>query len=267
LNDASEGKEGADLLLFSPGMRSPRIINAGEHLEFPDNPEEGGNAYRLRHLKVDDLDRDGFQEIILATWHRHRYSAQIYVFDTGGNILMRYTNAGAIYVVDTMDIDGDGVKEVIGAGTDNYPDCNRAMVVGFSPFDQTMLPPGTWDHPRIYNRHIELARVKFFVTFDQTPLGKKFWTRNFVSGIEYKERSNRLLVMVSETESWLHELYYTLSLPDCRVLNVETGDPFEENMKIHFPDVTVNESFKTSLKDNVRVWYLGPVNPVMRFKS
>jgi len=254
LNDESPGKEGADLVIFTQGNSSPKIINLGEYLEFPENPEESRNTYHLDDIRVDDLNYDGLMEIIVSTMHKKRYSSQIYVLDHEGEIIMRYTNAGAICWLETIDVDGDGTKEVIGSGTDNYPDCNRAMAVGFSPFNQENLPYGSIEKSRIYDRAEELSRVKFFLMIEQTPLGAEFRIRNAANRIEHLMSPHSLLIIIGETVPSHIDLLYTIALPDFKVLKVETGDIFEGQLRNHVPGFVVDEAYKNSLKKNVRLW-------------
>jgi len=75
--------------------------------------------YRICGFDVSDLDNDGNLEIIVISIQMPQWPCQLAVLDHKGELLGKYWNAGHFGDILTIDLNEDGRKEIVAAGTNN----------------------------------------------------------------------------------------------------------------------------------------------------
>jgi len=76
------------------------------------------DEFRIAHISVRDLDKDGQKEILQIGFHWD-FPVCVQVSDAAGKILGRYWHVGQLDVVTYKDLDGDGVEEILLGGQNN----------------------------------------------------------------------------------------------------------------------------------------------------
>jgi hypothetical protein len=72
--------------------------------------------YRIRGFGLSDLDNDGRLEILVISDHHSGFPTRFLVVNAQGRITGDYWNSGRIEDFRTVDLDGDGIKEIILCG-------------------------------------------------------------------------------------------------------------------------------------------------------
>ena len=75
--------------------------------------------YRVHGFDVNDIDNDGSFEIIVFSYHKPDFPCQLLVLNSEGNKLGEYWNSGQLKDTAYVDLDNDGIKEIIIAGMNN----------------------------------------------------------------------------------------------------------------------------------------------------
>lgn len=91
--------------------RTGRRLKFG-NIEYPD-------SYGIDKLDTEDLDGDGREEVMLASAHRDDFPTQFLVLDFNGRKKGEYWNSGRMMDWEYIDIDRDGIKEIIVAAMNN----------------------------------------------------------------------------------------------------------------------------------------------------
>lgn len=107
--------------------------------EFPTGfpVEVGGKRFSgdflVRGFDVDDLNGDGAKEIVVIGHQWHRFPTRLAVLDAKGELLGDYWHAGHLTDLLFLDLDGDGRKEILAAGTNN--EYGQGVLVVFDSAD------------------------------------------------------------------------------------------------------------------------------------
>jgi len=128
LQTQDETGEGEVLCLDSKG-RPLWKFRAGRQMKFGDRTYSGD--YRTQGLFAKDLDGDGHLEVIVVSVHRPSWPCQLALLDARGNLKGEFWNAGYFNDVAFVDLDGDGVKEIIAGGNNN--EHGRGCLAVFNP--------------------------------------------------------------------------------------------------------------------------------------
>jgi len=105
------------------------------------------NFYVSEEILVTDFDNDDKKEIIAQYQHKPYYPVKIQTFDCNGNLLCEFWNSGHIPDMDLIDIDNDGIEELIFVGTNNDYDnailgiLKYPFMSGHSPQDDKRYIP------------------------------------------------------------------------------------------------------------------------------
>ena len=124
------------LICFSKTGKELWRFNAGDEI---DEKQVFSDTYEIIGFGTDDLNNDGTYEVIVITNHRYSFASQTVILDSIGVELGEYWNAGNIYDFGCIDLDADGIKELIlvGANEDwNRPCCailDFSCTTGTSP--------------------------------------------------------------------------------------------------------------------------------------
>ncbi|MBN2280937.1 MAG: hypothetical protein JXQ65_10175 [Candidatus Marinimicrobia bacterium] len=101
--------------------------------------DEFSDNYYGRWIFTHDFDNDGNKSIITYFANSPYYPSRLIKFDIEGNILGEYWNSGSFNSVNLLDIDDDGIDEILFSGTNNqYNDgifgiLEHDKIIGHSP--------------------------------------------------------------------------------------------------------------------------------------
>jgi len=130
------------------------FTESGELLwRFHDHPvmtfgdEVMDDYYKTLLLSTHDFEGDGQQEIIAVFTNKPWYPCRIAVFNLQGEVLEEYWNSGYIRYIEVIDIDQDGVGEILfGGGNNDYDQAivgvlEYGYISGHSPEDDKSYVP------------------------------------------------------------------------------------------------------------------------------
>ncbi len=75
--------------------------------------------YVIRGFDVADIDRDGRMEIVIISHYTHDFPTQVSLLDDEGKIESEYWNSGQLSDLIFLDLDGDGIEEILLIGQNN----------------------------------------------------------------------------------------------------------------------------------------------------
>jgi hypothetical protein len=104
-------------------------FRAGRQMKCGDKTYSGD--YRIHGLFAKDLDGDGYLEIVVVSVHRPSWPCQLALLDARGNLKGEYWNAGYFNDMAFVDLDRDGVKEIVAGGNNN--EHGRGCLAVFDP--------------------------------------------------------------------------------------------------------------------------------------
>jgi hypothetical protein len=128
LQTQDETGEG-EVLCFDRKGRPLWQFRAGRQMKYGDRTYSGD--YRTQGLLAKDLDGDSRLEIIVVSVHRPSWPCQLALLDARGDLKGEYWNAGYFNDVACVDLNGDGVKEIVAGGNNN--EYGRACLAVFDP--------------------------------------------------------------------------------------------------------------------------------------
>jgi hypothetical protein len=126
LQTQDETGEG-EVLCFDRKGRPLWRFRAGRQMKYGDKTYSGD--YRTHGLLAEDLNADAELEIIVLSVHRPSWPCQFALLDSGGNLKGEYWNAGYFNDVACVDLNGDGIKEIVAGGNNN--ECGRGCLAIF----------------------------------------------------------------------------------------------------------------------------------------
>ncbi len=200
--------DGVDQLWeFAPG----EVISAGERTF--------SSAYFIENFLLRDLDNDGLQEILLSSHHFYDYPNQFVILEgLTGDMLGSYWHSGFLPYLDTMDLDGDDVDEILLGGVNNGRRAATLVVLDAGHVSGASRQPEGDSHQL---RIEPLDTEKAVVFFSQTCINELKEVHNYVAGV--RSLGNRIEVHVAEKGPG-HEVIYTLGT-DLKVKDVNISVP------------------------------------------
>lgn len=160
--------------------------------------QEFPNTWFLALGLVDDLDGDGKPDLVVSRYHRDEWPTALLLMDPAtGKVRSEYWNSGFIHPYLTIDLNGDGVKEVIAGGVNNegviddFGEAFYAVVdlvntpVGASPqkagvrYHLQGLPP-EGKGALLYARITPVATTRFLRMYETT-----IWMERLRKGYEF----------------------------------------------------------------------------------
>ena len=75
--------------------------------------------YRIKGLDLRDINKDGRTEVIVLSYHKPDFPCQLVILDAAGKKLGEYWNTGYFNDFSYLDIDEDGVEEILAVGINN----------------------------------------------------------------------------------------------------------------------------------------------------
>jgi hypothetical protein len=112
----NETKEG-EVFCFDRKGKLLWSFQAGRQMNF--GSKTYSSDYRISGIVPDDLDGDGDHEILVISTHRPDWPCQLALLDSKGDLSGEFWNAGYINDLTCVDLNDDGVKEVIVGGNNN----------------------------------------------------------------------------------------------------------------------------------------------------
>jgi hypothetical protein len=218
-------------------------FDAGREMSF------GGRIYpddyRIHGFSVHDFNTDGFQEIIVISYHFPQWPCQLAVLNCEGRMTGEFWNSGQLKDVKFEDLDGDGREEMLVAGINNqYGGClivfDPGHVGGGSPqtgaFKADDLAPGS-----------ELSYVLLPRTDVSLALGE------IVQGLIQLGVANNKHIRVADTNGMFFEFSF-----DLRCLEIDWGHGFmmKHNELLEAGRIRshLDDAYRESLKKGVRYW-------------
>jgi len=116
LQSQDEAREGV-VLCFDRKGRPLWQFRAGRQMKYGDKIYSGD--YRINGILAEDLDADGDLEILVVSAQRPDWPCQLALLDSGGNIKGEFWNAGYFNDLACVDLNADGVKEIVAGGNNN----------------------------------------------------------------------------------------------------------------------------------------------------
>lgn len=122
--------------------------------------------YRIRGFELHDLNRDGKLEIVLISCHYSDFPCRLVVLDSAGVKLSEYWNSGHLADLGFVDIDQDGLDEIIAAGGNN--EYEKACMIALEPLEMSGQSPQTDSQFRA--KGVGPGTEKAYVLFPRSPL-------------------------------------------------------------------------------------------------
>lgn len=118
----------------------------------------------VRGFDCEDLNNDGYPEIILITNAATRFPTRICILNHLGKSQGEYWNSGHLADFVAKDLNGDGIKEliVVGQNTEYF----RACVIVFDPFNMEGGSPQK--EPYFSSRELKTGTEKFYLLLPRT---------------------------------------------------------------------------------------------------
>ncbi len=118
----------------------------------------------VRGFDSEDLNNDGYQEIILITHAVTRFPTRICILNHLGEPQGTYWNSGHIADYVTHDLNGDGIQELIFVGQNT--EYKKGCVIVFDPFNIEGGSPQK--EPYYSSKELKTGTEKFYLLFPRT---------------------------------------------------------------------------------------------------
>lgn len=178
---------------FIPG----RSIRFGDYLISED--------FCVRLLRVVDLNQDGYLEILIIANHKIHFPTRVVVLDYQGKIMGEYWNVGHLNCVEIVDLDGDGLQEIILGGVNNS--YRRACVLVLDIRKMSGCSPRNND-PCFICSELDRGTEKYYLLIPPNKLGRLLYLYETVESIDLFE-NNRLQICTNFSRI-IYEFNYQL---------------------------------------------------------
>jgi hypothetical protein len=217
--------------------------------------EEFSNDYIIGNMMVRDFEKDGTIDIVGVFGHIPYYPWAIVRLDAKkGMLLNEYWNPGACGQGYHGDIDGDGIEELLFAGTNNGLNAASLLVLdprkmsGYAPSPPAYTPVG-----------VEKGMEKYYILLPQSDLSKVGPSRrNYVHDLRLTS-DNLLLLQTAEIQSGDHKpgiLYFFDTQMRC--VRVDGNDYFVQAHKLLEDEGKLSkkltEQYYDELRKSVQYW-------------
>lgn len=240
-------------------IRDNRIlwsIHLRRNLIFPGDDENVHDRYDCPAIQVGDLDKDGKPEVYILAHHRDLYPSYLEKIDalTGEEIAL-YVHSGHLNSLQVVDLDGDGIKELLLTGINNGYAAGCLAVLdprslnGYGPTQGKYIPQG-------YQKGSEEAYILIPKSIvGQTSMKQDRWS--IANGLEIDSSSQTFTVSINDNleSNELSATFYLVFGYDLKVQKHYTASNydiaakrlFEEKKIPRLPDASYfqDEYFKT----------------------
>lgn len=167
--------------------------------------------YRIHGFDVNDIDNDGNFEIIVFSYHKPDFPCQLLVLDSEGNKLAEYWNSGQLKDTAYVDLDNDGIKEIIIAGMNN--EYAKSCLIIFDANSMKGCSPQQKDF--WICKELTLGSEMYYILFPQVDIALLEMLMEPISLIDVLKNS-RLKIMTGASAIY-YELNYGMELQNIRL--------------------------------------------------
>lgn len=192
-------QKGNKLWSFQPGKE----IKFGDQLISSD--------FDISLFRVVDLDGDGLYEIFVIACHKIYFPCRTLILNHKGKLLGEYWNSGHIRCAEFLDLDKDGIKEIILGGLNNC--YQKACLVILDPSQMKGSSPSE-KGSRYSSEELTTGIEKYYILIPQNELGKSIWLNETIKAIDLYE-NRRIQVSTSQSKVYFefdHRLMPTFVL-------------------------------------------------------
>lgn len=180
-----------------------REIKYGPKIYSPD--------YNFGGIVVDDMDRNGKQEIIVIAYNTPFFPTQLLLLNSEGEILGEYWNSGRINDVAFLDLNNDGRKEIIIAGINN--EYHKGFLAVFS---STLVRGGSPQKENYYTcTDLEPGTEKYYILIPRTDVSLLEFVQEGVSQLNIL-KNKRLSILICPSMVF-YEFDYNLEIQEARL--------------------------------------------------
>jgi len=126
-----------------------------------DNTYSSEYVLAISTLRTVDLNGDNYKEILAVFLNIPWFPAKLMIFDQSGKVISCFWNAGYIYDIKFLDVDNDGILDIILAATNN--EYNQPTLIILDYRDCSGLSPQ--NDNRYILKDAPKAKVKYYLRF------------------------------------------------------------------------------------------------------
>jgi len=183
-------------------------FQAGREITF--GPTTFSPDYWMKGFLAEDLDGDGKDEIFIICNNRFYEPTQFVVLNSEGGSLGTYWNYGRLTDINFIDINYDGLSEILLCGTNNEFESPCLIV-----FELNSIKGGSPCKSENNWEDIEPGTEKYYLVFPRTDVDRYYFAIDSFKTID-NLRNNRLSV-TTIISNIAYELDYSLKLLDIRI--------------------------------------------------
>ena len=176
-------KTGQEAWRFVPGKRVSNL------------KETTSSVYTISDIHVAPLEPGGDPKIVVTSHHLSSDPNQVVILDGFGKVLGEYWHSGHLALMELLDIDSDGVKEILIAGVNNGH--KAAALVALDP-NRTTGASGQPEGDGLQLQGFEAAQEEAFILFPRTCINRMLYGFNYVSKLTVSEDS--VVAVVGEVD-------------------------------------------------------------------
>jgi len=221
------GKNEDQLICFSDKGDILWDYHAGRRMIY--GSKEYSADYNIFAIGVEDFEGDGSKEILVIGRHIPYFPTQITLLDCKGNKLGEYWHSGGIADYAFIDLDKDGIKEILLSGINNEWQSPCCAVLDFKQFKGAS--PQTKD---CYTcKDLESGFEKYYILFPRNSLDLAINLNNAICEIDYFE--NNKVTFLSTYAPVIYELDHSMTLAGIDLTHNFMNDyeKFKKEGKIH----------------------------------
>jgi len=238
------------ILTFNKNGKLLWSFEPGKSVQYED--QEISKDFDIGLVRLEDLNNDGFNEIIVVASHKMHFPSRVSIMNHNGHLIGDYWNSGHLLCVDFLDLDNDGNDEIILGGLNiNYQKACLVVLDSRKISGRSPVERGT----RYYSEELEPGTEKYYILIPQNDIGRHF-IYDVISGIDLY--SNKRFQISTSRSRVFYEFDHQL-----RLTYILCGDQFDfvynelaREGKISVPLSNIKEKiFKSEiLYFNGKIW-------------
>jgi len=167
--------------------------------------------YNFKGILVDDMDRNGKQEIIVIANNTWFFPTQMLLLNCEGKILGEYWNSGRIGDAEFLDLNNDGRKEIIIAGINN--EYHEGFLAVFS---SNLIRGGSPQKEDYYTcADLEPGTEKYYILIPRTDVSLLEFVQEGI--IQLNNLKNKRLSILTRPSMIFFEFDYNLEIQEARL--------------------------------------------------
>ncbi|MGB6339237.1 MAG: VCBS repeat-containing protein [Candidatus Aminicenantaceae bacterium] len=226
IQTTTEKNEG-QLICFSDKGEILWDYHAGRRMTY--GSKEYSADYKISAIGVEDFEGDGSKEILVIGRHIPYFPTQITLLDSQGNKLGEYWHSGGIADFAFIDLDKDGIKEILLSGLNNEWRSPCCAVLDFKQFKGAS--PQIKDYYTC--KDVESGFEKYYLLFPRNSLDLAINLNNAICEIDHFE--NDIVTFRSRFAPINYELDQSMTLVEIDLTHSFMNDyeDFKKEGKIH----------------------------------